>query len=98
MARCCLSARINWINLHRASIGARGEDDHQAKEEVAGRVPEEGVEPVQSRHGESLLDTRCHESLATRSILDDISERVTFVAIRPRLAPPPPRKRSSVGW
>lgn len=49
------SGLIGLIYIERRST--RGEeDDHQEEEEVAGRVPEEGVEPVQSGLGESPVE------------------------------------------
>lgn len=43
---------IGLIYIERRSIWHE-EDDHQKKEEVAGRIPEKSLEPIQSRYGES---------------------------------------------
>lgn len=60
---------IGLICIERRSIREE-ENDHQEKEEVTGRVPEEGLEPVQPRHGESLAK-HCVTNLV--SLLGDYS-------------------------
>lgn len=82
-----MSGLIGLIYIKRRSIG-REKDDHQKEEEVTGRVPEEGLESIQPRHGESHIKRGLMNFSSATSILDGyLSMYISSIVVWDRRPP-----------